>query len=199
MAPHVKDLNESKKPDCETSLRQIITVAAAVLRSMKTHTTNNRRRSGSPQKNDGINNSLFLQPCIKNRWTSISGLAQGLSVEIGVSLTVQTVWRTLHEVHLYRWHPGIKPLLIKLHKTARYKFAKGTWKEAWWMLAAHSLMRQKQNKLVWIRWGPTCLAWTWPGLPQWLDTADCGTWGMECVDVRLIWCSMSAKSIRQTT
>lgn len=37
-----------------------------------------------------------------------------------------------------------------------------TWKEAWWILAAHSLVRRDQNKFVWIRRGPDCLVWTWP-------------------------------------
>ena len=37
----------------------------------------------------------------KNRWESASDLAQGLSVKMCVSVTAQTVGRTLHEVNLY--------------------------------------------------------------------------------------------------
>lgn len=60
----------------------------------------------------------------KNRQASASNLAQGLSVEICVSVTAQTVQRTLHEVNVYGRRPRRKPLLTKRHRTARLKFAK---------------------------------------------------------------------------
>ena len=67
-----------------------------------------------------MHNSLFTQPCIENRRASASDLAQGLSVEIGVSVTAQTVRRTLHEVNLY----GRRPKRKLADKTARLNFAK---------------------------------------------------------------------------
>ena len=45
-------------------------------------------------------------------------------MEIGVSVTAQTVQRTLHEVNLYGRRPKRKPLLTKRHKTARLNFDK---------------------------------------------------------------------------
>ena len=56
---------------------------------------------------------------LKNKQACASAYAQGLSVEISVSVTAQAVQRTLNEVNQYGPRPEIKPMLTKWHTTAR--------------------------------------------------------------------------------
>ena len=64
-------------------------------------------------------------------------------------------------------------------------------KEAWCILGGHALVRWDQDKWVWLRGAPWCLAWSGPGLPQWMHSPNSEEQRWECDD---IWGCMSAKS-----
>ena len=56
-----------------------------------------------------------------------------------------------------------KAIVHKAAQNCHITLCQRTWREAWWMLAANSLVTWHQNKWVWIRWSPACLVWTCPG------------------------------------
>lgn len=68
-------------------------------------------------KNDATHICYICNLGLKNRQASASDFA-GLYVEIGVSVTAQTVRGRLHDVNLYGRRPRRKPLLTSQHKTA---------------------------------------------------------------------------------
>jgi len=78
------------------------------LLNINIHTTDNRRCSDHLQK-------LTPQPCTEKQTGQCFWLDTRSSVETDVSVTDHTVERTLHEVNLYRRHPGRKSLLKKRH------------------------------------------------------------------------------------
>uniref|UniRef100_A0A3Q3ID80 Transposase Tc1-like domain-containing protein n=1 Tax=Monopterus albus TaxID=43700 RepID=A0A3Q3ID80_MONAL len=68
------------------------------------HHTTNQTCSGHPPKMTPRTVCCLHKLALKNRWASASDLAQVLSVESRVSVTMQTVQRTLHNIDLYGWH-----------------------------------------------------------------------------------------------
>lgn len=90
------------------------TVAAVIRRYRTSHSTTNQSRSGRPPKMTPRTVRYLHNLALKNRRASASDLAQGLSTEIGVSVTAQTMQRTLHNVNLYGRRPRKKPFGTKL-------------------------------------------------------------------------------------
>ena len=56
-----------------------------------------------------------------------------------------------------------KAIVHKAAQNCHITLCQRTWREAWWKLAANSLVTWHQNKWGWIRWSPACLVWTCPG------------------------------------
>ena len=117
---------------------------------------------------------------LKNRWPSASDSG---TVAINGNLSFWHSSDSAKDIALRQplWtNPRKKILVCCSAQNWKFKLCWRTWKEAWWVLEAHSLVRWDQDKFVQLRWGPACLAWTWPGLPQWIHRPGSEAWRWEC-------------------
>lgn len=99
----------------------------------------------------------YLHNCsLKEIQENTSEFAQGLSVEIDVSVIDQTVKRILHEVNLYKRFRGEKHYSQICHKTTTLNFAKQHEKNPD-EYCQHGLWSDETKIICLDQGGPACL------------------------------------------
>lgn len=99
------------------------TVVKVINRYAKTGSTQNRSRSGRPRKLTPRAERLARKLALQDRRRAAGSIAEEIHTATGVSVSSQTVRRTLHDAGLRGRQPRRKPLLQVCHKRARKQFA----------------------------------------------------------------------------
>ena len=137
MAPHGKELSEDLKKRiialhkdglgykkiASTLKLSCSTVAKSMQRFKRTGSTKNRPRRGRPRKLSARAQRHIKRLSLENRRRSAASIAAEVE-EVGAQpVSAQTIRRTLHSIGLHGCRPRKKPLLKRMHKEARKKFA----------------------------------------------------------------------------
>ena len=88
-----------------------------------TNSVENKPRCGRARKMTARAARKLRNLVLKNRRTSAGSLSEEISQTTGVTVSAQTVCRTLHEMNLHGRRTRRKPLLKQKHKNSRKKFA----------------------------------------------------------------------------
>ena len=99
------------------------TVAKVIQRFKKNGEVLNMKRSGRPRKLTPRDERHLGRSLEKNRKASTVELAKALESQVGVTVSTDTIRRTVHRMGLYGYRPRRKPLLQPRHKQDRMAFA----------------------------------------------------------------------------
>ncbi len=139
MAPHGREMSQDlrkkiislhekgegyKKISKALLIRQN-TVANVVQTFKKDGTaTISQRRPGHPRKLTPRQERLLMRRVEENRHASSLQLSKEVESQTGVTISRDTIRRTLHRNGMHGWRPRKKPLLKPRHKKARLEFAR---------------------------------------------------------------------------
>ena len=99
-------------------------MAKTIQRFKRTSSIQNRPRHGRPKKLSARAQRHIQRLALENRRMSAASIAVEVRRGWGVrSVSAQTIRRTLHSIGLHGCRPRKKPLLKKMHKEARKRFA----------------------------------------------------------------------------
>lgn len=99
------------------------TVVKVIKRHAGTGSTQNQSRSGRPKKLTPRAERQIRKLALEDRRRSAGSIAEAVNTATGVSVSNQTIRRTLHDAGLRGRQPRRKPLLKVAHKRARKQFA----------------------------------------------------------------------------
>lgn len=135
----------------------------------KTGTLHPKLRGGGKRKTTSRDDRKIVNLALQNRRATLEGLGNTLRNQHGMDISDTTVKRRLHEAKLYGRAARKKPLLMKRHREARYKWCKDklNWTQAQWKKVVWSdeskfcLVGSRGCQRVWRRSGealkPECV------------------------------------------
>ena len=139
MAPHGREMSQDlrkkiislhKKDEGYKKISKALlisqnTVAKVIQKFNKDGTaTISQRRPGRPRKLSPKQERLLMRSLNENRHTSSLQLAKEVERQSGVTVSRDTIRRTLHRNGMHGCRPRRKPLLKPMHKKARLDFAR---------------------------------------------------------------------------
>ncbi len=208
MAPHGREMSQDlrkkiitlhKKGEGYKKISKALlisqnTVAKVVQTFKKDGTaTISQRRPGRPQKLTPRQERLLMRKVEENRHASSLQLSKEVESQTGVTISRDTIRRTLQRNGMHGCRPRKKPLLKPRHKKARLEFARAHadkdedyWdSDEWW----------DQDKCFRNWWLQNCMASQRWGIQRQMHGAYSETWWWQCPYVGLhecCWCRGAA-------
>ncbi len=170
------------------------TVAKVVQTFKKDGTaTISQRRPGRPRKLTPRQERLLKRRVEENRHASSLQLSKEVESQTGVTISRDTIRRTLQRNGMHGCRPRKKPLLKPRHKKARLEFARAhaDKDEDYW----DSILWSDQDKCFWNWWLQNCMASQRWGIQRKMHGAYSETWWWQCPYVGLhecCWCRGAA-------
>ncbi len=133
------------------------TVAKVVQTFKKDGTaTISQRRPGRPRKLTPRQERLLMRRVEENRHASSLQLSKEVESQTGVTISRDTIRRTLQRNGMHGCCPRKKPLLKPRHKKARLEFARAHADKRWRPLGLYTLEWWDQDKCFWNWWLRNC-------------------------------------------
>ncbi len=164
------------------------TVAKVVQTFKKDGTaTISQRRPGRPRKLTPRQERLLMRRVEENRHASSLQLSKEVESQTGVTISRDTIRRTLQRNGMHGCRPRKKPLLKPRHKKAHLEFARVQCWQRWRLLGLYTLEWWDQDKCFWNWWLQNCMASQRWGIQRKMHGAYSETWWWQCPYVGLHW------------
>ncbi len=172
------------------------TVAKVVQTFKKDGTaTISQRRPGRPRKLTPRQERLLMRRVEENRHASSLQLSKEVESQTGVTISRDTIRRTLQRNGMHGCRPRKKPLLKPRHKKSPPRVCQGPCWQRWRLLGLYTLEWWDQDTCFWNWWLQNCMASQRWGIQRKMHGAYSETWWWQCPYVGLhecYWCRGAA-------
>ncbi len=138
---------------------------------------------------------LLMRRVEENRHASSLQLSKEVESQTGVTISRDTIRRTLQRNGMHGCHPRKKPLLKPRHKKSLPRVCQGPCWQRWRLLGLYTLEWWDQDKCFWSWWLQNCMASQRWGIQRKMHGAYSETWWWQCPYVGLhecCWCRGAA-------
>ncbi len=210
MAPHGREMSQDlrkkiislhKKGEGYKKISKALlisqnTVAKVVQTFKKDGTaTISQRRPGHPRKLTPRQERLLMRRVEENQHASSLQLSKEVESQTGVTISRDTIRRTLQRNGMHGCRPRKKPLLKPRHKKSPPRVCQGPCWQRWRLLGLYTLEWWDQDTCFWNWWLQNCMASQRWGIQRKMHGAYSQTWWWQCPYVGLhecYWCRGAA-------
>ncbi len=141
-----------------------------------------------PRKLTPRQERLLMRRVEENRHASSLQLSKEVESQTGVTISRDTIRRTLQRNGMHGCRPRKKPLLKPRHKKAPPRVCQGPCWQRWRLLGLYTLEWWDQDKCFWNWWLQNCMASQRWGIQRKMHGAYSETWWWQCPYVGLHEC-----------
>ncbi len=203
MAPHGREMSQDlrkniislhKKGEGYKKISKALLISQNTVTKVDGTATISQRRPGRPRKLTPRQEHLLMRRVEENRHASSLQLSKEVESQTGVTISRDTIRRTLQRNGMHGCRPRKKSLLKPRHKKARLEFARAhaDKDEDYW---DSTLEWWDQDKCFWNWWLQNCMVSQRWGIQRKMHGAYSETWWWQCPYVGLhecCWCRGAA-------